>query len=92
MTDKTDRIHGATVGEIKALIAGLPDDMPIEFTPITDAWLGTSNPMRWGRLYFYDAEGWEQAKPYAPGAQCHVHLMEDREEDSRGTSDAKASA
>lgn len=90
MTDKTDRINGATVGEIRALIAGLPDDMPIEFAPITDAWLGTSNPMRWGRLYFYSHRG-DAVPPYFPRAHCEVHLFEEREEDSRGTSDAETS-
>lgn len=70
-----------TVGEIKAALRHLPDDMTVEFTPISMAWLGTSGLMRFGNeIHFYTAEG-GSAAPYDPGAHCHVHLFEEPEQE-----------
>jgi hypothetical protein len=67
-----------TVGEIKAALRHLPDAMPVSFSPITSAWLGTSGPMRFGNeINFYTNEG-ESAAPYDPGARCSIFLFEDR--------------
>lgn len=68
-----------TVGQIKAALRHLPDTMPVEFAPITMAWLGTMGKMRWGEeLNFYTDAG-DHAKPYDPGAHCHVFLFEEPE-------------
>ena len=70
-----------TVGGIKAVLQHLPDDMKVEITPITSAFLGCMNPMRLARQpYFYDDKG-EIAKPYDPGARMVVYLYEEPEDE-----------
>jgi hypothetical protein len=70
-----------TVGQIRRSLQHLPDDMPVEFAPITMAWLGTSGKMRFGaELNFYTKDG-DAAKPYDPGAYCHVYLFEEPEKE-----------
>ena len=71
-----------TVGEIRATLQHLPDDMTVEITPITSAWLGTMHPMRLAKQpYFYDSKG-EIAKPYDPGARMVVYIYEDLENET----------
>jgi hypothetical protein len=68
-----------TVKEIRALLEGLPDDLPVEFSPISMAWLGASKPMRFDEIHFYNAEG-GHAMPNDEGAYLDIHLVEDQHE------------
>jgi hypothetical protein len=70
-----------TVGDIKAALRHLPDAMPVEFSPITSAFLGTMNPMRFGNeLNFYNDTG-DEARAYDPGAHCSIYLFEEPSDD-----------
>jgi hypothetical protein len=44
MTQAVDIAY--TAGEIRSLLENVPDHMPVEFSPITMAWLGGSEPLR----------------------------------------------
>ncbi len=70
-----------TVGQIRRTLQYLPDDMPVEFNPITMAWLGCMGKMRFGaELNFYNDDG-NGAKPYDPGAHCVIYLFEEPEKE-----------
>ena len=66
-----------TVKEIKQMLDMMPDEMEVQFTPITGAFTGTMDPMRVEDFYFYDHDGSKGVMPSAPGAVMHVHLVED---------------
>ena len=73
-----------TASELITELGWLHPDCPVEFSPISDAWLGTSGPMRVarderGRAMIYDSDG----EPYPVGVRptdCKavIHLFEDR--------------
>lgn len=71
--------HRTTVKEIRAMLECLPDDLPVEFAPITSAFLGCNHPLRFGEMNFYDDDG-HQAMPTDEGAHLSVYLMEDDRE------------
>tara|TARA_Y100000310_G_scaffold67277_1_gene62592 strand:+ start:29751 stop:29981 length:231 start_codon:yes stop_codon:yes gene_type:complete len=66
-----------TVKEIKVVLDLLPDDMPVEIQPITDAWLGTSNKMRIGDINFYNADDTDIALPSEKDAHAVLYIYED---------------
>jgi len=66
-----------TVGQLRAALYGLPDDLPVQFDPITEAWLGTMKPMRAKEFCFYDGNG-NLTQPDGEGAELHIYLYEDR--------------
>lgn len=67
----------ATVIELRALLEGLPDDLPVEFVPITEAFLGTEHQLRVLEAHVFDREG-EFTVPSAEGARLALHIAEDR--------------
>lgn len=79
MTDK-DRPLRATAGELAKLFASYPESLPVQFEPITSAWLGTSGAMRVGGGVpnTYNQAG-QDVMPYDPGAYLSVYLFEDDE-------------
>jgi hypothetical protein len=66
-----------TVHDLRAMLATLPADMPVEFSPISDAWLGTAGPMRWYDFHFFDGAG-GKAMPTDEDARMVVYIAEDR--------------
>ena len=73
-----------TAGELITELGWLHPDCPVEFSPITDAWLGTSGPMRVptderGRASIYDQRG-ELPKAGTDVKDCRavIQLFEDR--------------
>ncbi len=66
-----------TVKEIRAILEGLPGDLPVSFYPITDAWLGLSNPLRFDEINFYTEDDGDFVLPSEPGAYAQVYLKED---------------
>lgn len=65
-----------TVKEIRAMIELLPDEMIVEFCPITLAFTGTEHPLRFGEMFFYNEEG-NHAMPSEKDARLVVHLTEE---------------
>ena len=66
-----------TVGDLRKLIADLPDHMPVEFSPITNAWLGANEPMRARDIHIYDAKGWKSSTVEDPTAKVSIYLYEE---------------
>lgn len=66
-----------TVIELRAMLAGLPDDMPVEFSPITAAYMGANHPLRVSDMSLYDAEGHNFALPDQDGAKVTIYISED---------------
>ncbi len=66
-----------TVGEIRALLHGLPDNLPVQFSPISMAWLGTSGAMRVSDRHVF-ADG-EFAQPDDEGAELTIYITEEPE-------------
>jgi hypothetical protein len=66
-----------TAIELMGLIATLPPEMPIEFSPISMAWLGTSGSMRADNIAFYTESG-ASALPTDPGARAVIQIVEER--------------
>lgn len=66
-----------TVGDLRKLIADLPDHMPIDFSPITNAWLGSSDPIYARTIHIYSHDGWKSSNKNDPTAKCTVHLYEE---------------
>lgn len=72
-----------TASELITELGWLHPDCPVEFSPITDAWLGTSGPMRVpkdgrGKVTVYDKHG-ETPTPDTP-ANHHraiIYIYED---------------
>ena len=67
-----------TVIQIRAALAGLPDDMVVEFVPITGAYMGASNPLRFSDINVYTEDGCSFALPGDEGAVAAIHLVEHR--------------
>ena len=67
-----------TVKEIRAMLEMFPDNMPVEFYPISDAWSGAVDPLRFAEIHFYDQQG-NAVMPSDKNAQMTVHLMECKE-------------
>ena len=65
-----------TVKEIRAMLETLPDNLPVEFSPISMAWLGTSGVMRFDDLQFWTETG-EHALP-SEAASVEIYLTEER--------------
>lgn len=65
-----------TVIELRAMLAGLPDDMPIEFSVISSAWLGTADPMRVDDVSIFS--DLKFALPTDDGARGVIYISEDR--------------
>lgn len=66
-----------TAGEIRELIKDIPDDMPVDFSPITSAWLGTMGAMRAKEIHIYTHDGWKTSTFEDPTAKCTIYLYED---------------
>lgn len=77
-----DFITARTPRELIAQLQTLPPDVPLEFSPITSAWLGTLRPMRAGEISMYTADGLREAtaEDVAAGTHCYavLRLFEDR--------------
>lgn len=66
-----------TAGEIKSMLADVPDDTPVEFEPINGAWLGCSGALRMHKEgHPYDDNG-RDAKLGDPGTHLVVYLYSD---------------
>ncbi|MEM7209599.1 MAG: hypothetical protein AAF434_17400 [Pseudomonadota bacterium] len=65
-----------TVGEIRSMLHGLPDSLPVEFSPITSAFLGCEAPLRVYDISFY--EDLEHAQPDDENAYACIYIREDR--------------
>lgn len=65
-----------TVKEIRAMLDLLPDNMLVEFSPITSAYLGASHPLRVSDISFY--KGMDFALPSDVGATATIYIQEDR--------------
>jgi hypothetical protein len=66
-----------TVKDIMQILQTLPPDLPVEFEPISGAWMGTFNPMRVDDFHFYNDEG-DGVLPLDKGARMVIHISEDR--------------
>lgn len=66
-----------TVGDIRELLKDLPGDLPIEFSPITGAYLGANYPLRVKDIKFYAEKGWRSADPDEEGAYGTIYIWED---------------
>lgn len=64
-----------TVFQLRQMLDRLPPDMPVEFSPITDAWLGCTNPVHAKDIEFYDDDG-NNALPSQPGAHAVISIFE----------------
>ena len=75
-----------TASELITELGWLHPDCPVEFSPISDAWMGTSGPMRVargekGRASIYDKEGNEfPSHAFIDPKACRavIHIFEDR--------------
>lgn len=67
-----------TVKDIKEMLDTLPDDLPVEFMPVTDAWLGVPHPLHVSEIHFWDREGEEAVLPSDEGAHAEIYLREAR--------------
>lgn len=65
-----------TVKEIRAMLEMLPDEMSVEFVPITMAYTGCVKPLRFGEIFFYNEAG-QHAIPSEKDARLVVHLNEE---------------
>jgi len=70
-----------TIGELREMIAKLPDSMPVDFSPITNAWLGSSDPIYARKAEIYTHDGWKRSDKYDPTAKCTIYLYEESDED-----------
>jgi len=68
-----------TVKEIRAMLETLPDNMPVEFSPISMAWMGTSGSMRFDDMHFFNEDG-QVALPSEKDVHLEVFLTEDERE------------
>ena len=67
-----------TAGQLAELFGSMPANLPVEFSPITDAWLGTFGPMRiFSPPKIFSGDGRKTAKPGDEGAYMIVYLYED---------------
>lgn len=69
-----------TVKELKMMLDCLPDDLNIQFSPITQAYLGANHPLTLmdSPFNFYNDMG-ELAMPSDPDAHCVIHICEDED-------------
>lgn len=65
-----------TLGEFRELTKNLPDNIAIEFHPITNAYLGASHPLRPREVLIFDDDG-EHCKWDSPTATMNVYLFEE---------------
>lgn len=74
--------HGLrmSVLKIKQLLDTLPDELEVEFSPISGAWLGTMHPMRAKDIAFYNSAG-DACLPSDPDAHAVIDLHEEAEPD-----------
>jgi hypothetical protein len=76
-----------TVGELRKLLEEMPDEMPVQFSPITMSYLG-GYPLRPVEIRVFKDSGWSRGKPGDEGAFCNVYVYEDEsEEDDEFDSD-----
>ena len=68
-----------TVIELKAMLHGLPDNLPVQFQPITSAYLGANHPLRVSDTHVY--KDLEHAMPGEKGAELTIYISEDRSDD-----------
>lgn len=68
-----------TVGDLRFLIKELPDHMPIDFSPITMAWLGSSDGIYARECHIFTSDGWKASTIEDPTAKCTVYLYEESE-------------
>lgn len=72
--------NARTVIELKAMLDTLPDDMKIEFSPITSAFLGTMGPLEADHINFFGAGRMAPlVVPSADGAYGVIYLYEGEE-------------
>ena len=70
-------MNARTVIELKAMLDCLPDDMPVEFTPITSAFLGTMGPLEARSISFFGPTRMSPlVVPSADGAKAVIYLHE----------------
>jgi hypothetical protein len=69
-----------TIGQLRELIKDLPDHMPVDFAPITRAWLGSSDPIYARKVEIYTHDGWGRADVSDPTAKCTLYLYEESDE------------
>ena len=69
MTSKT------TVLELRNMLHGLPDDLPVEFSVISGAWLGTIGPMVAYDSAHFDRAG-QTVAPDGDGAAMTIYIHE----------------
>lgn len=69
-----------TVGQLRELIKDLPDYMPVDFSPITNAWLGSSDPIYARSVEIYTHDGWKSSTVKDPTAKCSIYLYEEEDE------------
>jgi len=65
-----------TAGDFRKLIEHIPDDMEIEFSPVSMAWLGTTAPMRATEISIFTHDGWKTSTVEDPTGVCTVYLHE----------------
>lgn len=66
-----------TVKDLRKLIKGLPSNMPIDFAPITMAWLGSSNSIYAREIEIYTHDDSEKSDIKDPTAKCTIYLHEE---------------
>lgn len=70
-----------TIGELRELIKDLPDHMPVNFSPITNAWLGSSDPIYARSFHIFTHDGWKYSNHEDPTAICTIYLHEELDSD-----------
>ena len=71
-----------TVGELRRMINHLPNDMPLDFSPITMAWLGSTDPIYARSVEIFTYNGWKHSDVKDPTAKCTIYLHEESNESS----------
>jgi hypothetical protein len=72
-------IREYNVHELMTVLQTLPPDMMVEISPITNAWLGASSPLRVYDAQIYNDEG-DRALPMDEGAHLVLSAHEVEEE------------
>lgn len=70
-----------TVGQLRAALNDLPADLPVQFTPITKAWLGSMTALRAFQIEIYNSAG-ADCTATDRDAEAHIYLYEEEEDDS----------
>lgn len=68
-----------TVIELRAMLDGLPDNLPIQFEPITGAYMGASHPLVAKDISFFS--GLKLALPSDAGAHGVIYIHEDERQE-----------